>query len=144
MMCSRARQNFRYQDSDVSMDQVYSAGWADADSNILNRAYTGGDKRLHSYIIDNMLQAEFLHRRCQAHPAAGRRLPAAQGRRRMALWLGRPATPATRSTAMATFRYWAENRYQRRLQQTGVYLQDLVELDQWRFPLGLRARTGSL
>ena len=30
-----ARQNFRYQDSDVSMDQVYSAGWADADSTVL-------------------------------------------------------------------------------------------------------------
>ena len=51
-----ARQNFRYQDSDVSMDRVYSAGWADATSNILNRAYTGGDERLHSFIVDNMLR----------------------------------------------------------------------------------------
>ena len=31
-----------------------------------------------------------------------------------------------------------ENNYLRRLQQTGVYLQDLVELDQWRFFPGLR------
>ncbi|MNV51153.1 Ferrichrome-iron receptor precursor [compost metagenome] len=28
--------------------------------------------------------------------------------------------------------------YLRRLEQTGVYLQDLIEMDQWRFSLGLR------
>nr|WP_322365762.1 TonB-dependent siderophore receptor [Pseudomonas sp. Teo4] len=133
-----ARQNFRYQDSDVSMDQIYSAGWADATSNILNRAYTGGDERLHSFIIDNMLQAEFF-----------------TGAAKHTLLLG---TDYQRRKADVTWRYGSvdpldagnpqygngnlqvlgENHYERRLQQTGVYLQDLVELDQWRFSLGLR------
>ena len=135
-----ARQNFRYQDSDVSMDQVYFAGW-DASvpgRNVMNRAYTGGDERLHSFIIDNMLQAEFF-----------------TGSAKHTLLLG---TDYQRRKADVSWRYGTvdsldagnpqygngniqvlgESNYLRRLQQTGVYLQDLVELDQWRFSLGLR------
>ncbi|QCI15372.1 TonB-dependent siderophore receptor [Pseudomonas putida] len=133
-----ARQNFRYQDSDVSMDQVYSAGWADADSNILNRAYTGGDERLHSYIIDNMLQAEFF-----TGPAKHTLLLGADYQRRKAdvAWRYGTVDPLDAGNPQygnGNLQVLGENRYQRRLQQTGVYLQDLVELDQWRFSLGLR------
>jgi len=133
-----ARQNFRYQDSDVSMDQVYSAGWADADSNILNRAYTGGDERLHSYIIDNMLQAEFF-----SGAAKHTLLLGADYQRRKAdvAWRYGTVDPLDAGNPQygnGNLQVLGENRYQRRLQQTGVYLQDLVELDQWRFSLGLR------
>ncbi len=133
-----ARQNFRYQDSDVSMDQVYSAGWADADSNILNRAYTGGDERLHSYIIDNMLQAEFF-----TGPAKHTLLLGADYQRRKAdvAWRYGTVDPLDAGNPQygnGNLQVLGENRYQRRLQQTGVYLQDLVQLDQWRFSLGLR------
>ncbi|PYG97230.1 TonB-dependent siderophore receptor, partial [Arthrobacter stackebrandtii] len=133
-----ARQNFRYQDSDVSMDQVYSAGWTDADSNILNRAYTGGDERLHSYIIDNMLQAEFF-----TGAAKHTLLLGADYQRRKADVAWRygtvdPLDAANPQYGNGNLEVLGENRYQRRLQQTGAYLQDLVELDQWRFSLGLR------
>lgn len=133
-----ARQNFRYQDSDVSMDQVYSAGWADADSNILNRAYTGGDERLHSYIIDNMLQAEFF-----TGAAKHTLLLGADYQRRKAdvAWRYGSVDPLDADNPQygnGNLQVLGENRYQRRLQQTGLYLQDLVELDQWRFSLGLR------
>lgn len=133
-----ARQNFRYQDSDVTMDQVYSAGWADADSNILNRAYTGGDERLHSYIIDNMLQAEFF-----TGPAKHTLLLGTDYQRRKADVAWRYGTVDSLDASHPQYgngnlQVLGENRYQRRLQQTGVYLQDLVELDQWRFSLGLR------
>jgi len=133
-----ARQNFRYQDSDVSMDQVYSAGWADAASNILNRAYTGGDERLHSYIIDNMLQAEFF-----TGAAKHTLLLGADYQRRKAdvAWRYGSVDPLDADNPQygnGNLQVLGENRYQRRLQQTGVYLQDLVELDQWRFSLGLR------
>ncbi|CAI3791202.1 Ferrichrome outer membrane transporter/phage receptor [Pseudomonas sp. MM221] len=133
-----ARQNFRYQDSDVSMDQVYSAGWADANSNILNRAYTGGDERLHSYIIDNMLQAEFF-----TGAAKHTLLLGADYQRRKAdvAWRYGTVDPLDAGNPQygnGNLQVLGENRYQRRLQQTGVYLQDLVELDQWRFSLGLR------
>lgn len=133
-----ARQNFRYQDSDVSMDQVYSAGWADADSNVLNRAYTGGDERLHSFIIDNMLQAEFF-----TGAAKHTLLLGADYQRRKADVTWRYGSVDALDAANPQYgngnlRGLGENNYLRRLQQTGVYLQDLVELEQWRFSLGLR------
>ena len=133
-----ARQNFRYQDSDVSMDQVYSAGWADAESNILNRAYTGGDERLHSYIIDNMLQAEFFTGAAKHTLLMGTDY---QRRKADVEWRYGTVNPLDAGNPQygnGHLQLLGENRYQRRLQQTGVYLQDLVELDQWRFSLGLR------
>lgn len=133
-----ARQNFRYQDSDVSMDQVYSAGWADAESNILNRAYTGGDERLHSYIIDNMLQAEFFTGAAKHTLLMGTDY---QRRKADVEWRYGTVNPLDAGNPQygnGNLQLLGENRYQRRLQQTGVYLQDLVELDQWRFSLGLR------
>ncbi|WDY58187.1 TonB-dependent siderophore receptor [Pseudomonas sp. PSKL.D1] len=133
-----ARQNFRYQDSDVSMDQVYSAGWADANTNILNRAYTGGDERLHSYIIDNMLQAEFFTGAAKHTLLLGTDY---QRRKADVAWrygTVEPLDAANPQYGNGNLQVLGENRYQRRLQQTGVYLQDLVELDQWRFSLGLR------
>ncbi|MCO7566998.1 TonB-dependent siderophore receptor [Pseudomonas sp. S 311-6] len=133
-----ARQNFRYQDSDVSMDQVYSAGWADSTSTILNRAYTGGDERLHSFIVDNMLQAEFF-----TGSAKHTLLLGADYQRRKAdvAWRYGTVDPLDAGNPQygnGNLQVLGENRYLRRLQQTGVYLQDLVELDQWRFSLGLR------
>ncbi|MDH2016390.1 TonB-dependent siderophore receptor [Pseudomonas juntendi] len=133
-----ARQNFRYQDSDVSMDQVYSAGLADAESNILNRAYTGGDERLHSYIIDNMLQAEFFTGAAKHTLLMGTDY---QRRKADVEWRYGTVNPLDAGNPQygnGNLQLLGENRYQRRLQQTGVYLQDLVELDQWRFSLGLR------
>ncbi|KTT14938.1 MULTISPECIES: TonB-dependent siderophore receptor [Pseudomonas] len=133
-----ARQNFRYQDSDVSMDQVYSAGWADADSAVLNRAYTGGDERLHSYIIDNMVQAEFFTGIAKHTLLLGTDY---QRRKADVSWRYGTVDPldaANPQYGNGNLQVLGENRYQRRLQQTGVYLQDLVELDQWRFSLGLR------
>ncbi|AQW66853.1 TonB-dependent siderophore receptor [Pseudomonas parafulva] len=133
-----ARQNFRYQDSDVSMDQVYSAGWADADGTVLTRAYTGGDERLHSYIIDNMVQAEFFTGIAKHTLLLGTDY---QRRKADVSWRYGTVDPldaANPQYGNGNLRVLGENRYQRRLQQTGVYLQDLVELDQWRFSLGLR------
>lgn len=133
-----ARQNFRYQDSDVSMDQVYSAGWADATSNILNRAYTGGDERLHSFIVDNMLQAEFFTGAAKHTVLLGADY---QRRKADVTWRYGTVDPLDAGNphyGNGNLQVLGENNYLRRLQQTGVYLQDLVELDQWRFSLGLR------
>jgi iron complex outermembrane receptor protein len=115
-----ARQNFRYQDSDVTMDQVYSAGWADADSNILNRAYTGGDERLHSYIIDNMLQAEFFTGAAKHTLLLGTDY---QRRKADVEWRYGTVDPLDAGNPQygkGNLQVLGENRYQRRLQQTGV------------------------
>ena len=133
-----ARQNFRYQDSDVSMDQVYSAGWADTTSNILNRAYTGGDERLHSFIVDNMLQAEFFTGAAKHTVLLGADY---QRRKADVTWRYGTVDPLDAGNphyGHGNLQVLGENNYLRRLQQTGVYLQDLIDLDQWRFSLGLR------
>ena len=133
-----ARQNFRYQDSDVSMDQVYSAGWADTTSTILNRAYTGGDERLHSFIVDNMLQAEFFTGAAKHTVLLGADY---QRRKADVTWRYGTVDPLDAGNphyGHGNLQVLGENNYLRRLQQTGVYLQDLIDLDQWRFSLGLR------
>lgn len=133
-----ARQNFRYQDSDVSMDQVYSAGWANPTSNILNRAYTGGDERLHSFIVDNMLQAEFFTGAAKHTILLGTDY---QRRKADVTWRYGTVDPLDAGNphyGHGNLQVLGENNYLRRLQQTGVYLQDLIDLDQWRFSLGLR------
>lgn len=133
-----ARQNFRYQDSDVSMDQVYSAGWADTTSTVLNRAYTGGDERLHSFIVDNMLQAEFFTGAAKHTVLLGADY---QHRKADVTWRYGTVDPLDAGDPRygnGNLQVLGDNNYLRRLQQTGVYLQDLVELDQWRFSLGLR------
>ncbi|MDT5778903.1 TonB-dependent siderophore receptor, partial [Streptococcus pneumoniae] len=108
------------------------------DSNILNRAYTGGDERLHSYIIDNMLQAEFFTGAAKHTLLMGTDY---QRRKADVEWRYGTVNPLDAGNPQygnGNLQLLGENRYQRRLQQTGVYLQDLVELDQWRFSLGLR------
>ena len=104
----------------------------------MNRAYTGGDERLHSFIIDNMLQAEFF-----TGAAKHTLLLGADYQRRKADVTWRYGTVDALDAANPQYgngnlQVLGENNYLRRLQQTGVYLQDLVELDQWRFSLGLR------
>jgi len=119
------------------MDQVYFASWADATSNEMNRAYTGGDERLHSVIVDNMLQAEFF-----TGSAKHTLLTGADYQRRKARVDWRYGTvnsidAGNPQYGNADLQVLGESRYLRRLQQTGVYMQDLIELDNWRFSLGL-------
>ncbi|MDD0977352.1 TonB-dependent siderophore receptor [Pseudomonas fontis] len=134
-----ARQNFRYQDSKVTMDQAYAAGWtSDPTSNELLRAYTGGDERLHSFIVDNMLQAEFF-----TGSAKHTLLMGADYQRRKASvdWRYGKVDSINADNPQygnANLRDVGEGYYLRRLQQTGVYVQDLIELDKWRLSLGIR------
>nr|BFE92481.1 hypothetical protein GCM10020185_30170 [Pseudomonas brassicacearum subsp. brassicacearum] len=134
-----ARQNFRYLDSQVTNDQVYAYGWTTPTSNELNRYYTGAEEKLHSFIVDNMLQAEFFYRRDQAHRADGG--VDYQRRKTVVDWTSGSLAPINAldpTYGNSTITYFSPTSYLRRLEQTGVYLQDLVEMDKWRFSLGLR------
>lgn len=133
-----ARQNFRYQDSKVNIDQIYSYGWTTPTSNALNRYYTGGDERLHAFIIDNMLQADVFTGSARHTLLLGADY---QRRKTVVDWTsGAVASldafePVYGNDAID---YYSPTSYLRRLEQTGVYAQDLIEWDQWRFSLGLR------
>ncbi|HDQ4610276.1 ferrioxamine receptor FoxA [Pseudomonas aeruginosa] len=133
-----ARQNFRYLDSDVDLSQVYAYGWSASEPNKLNRYFSGAREHLQAYIVDNMLQAEF------ATGAARHTLLTGldyQRRRTVVDWRSGSASaldafnPVYGDDAIS---YFPDDNHTRRLEQTGVYLQDLIDVDQWRFSLGLR------
>ncbi|ROL82451.1 ferrioxamine B receptor [Pseudomonas protegens] len=133
-----ARQNFRYLDSKVKLDQVYAYGWTNASSNDLRRYYSGGNEKLHSFIVDNMLQAEFLTGDIKHTMLLG----ADYQRRKTVVDWDQGTLQAINAFnpvyGNSTINYYSHTSYVRRLEQTGVYLQDLIELDKWRFSLGLR------
>ncbi|WP_419712821.1 TonB-dependent siderophore receptor [Pseudomonas sp. NFX224] len=133
-----ARQNFRYLDSKVNMDQVYAYGWTTPTSNELNRYYTGGDERLHAFIVDNMLQAEFFTGATKHTVLLGADY---QRRKTVVDWTSGGLAPINAFNPVygnSTIDLYGETSYLRRLEQTGVYLQDLIEMDKWRFSLGVR------
>ncbi|MGE8451223.1 MAG: TonB-dependent siderophore receptor [Pseudomonadales bacterium] len=133
-----ARQNFRYLDSKVKLDQVYAYGWTNAASNDLRRYYSGGNEKLHSFIVDNMLQAEFLTGDVKHTMLLG----ADYQRRKTVVDWDQGTLQAINAFnpvyGNSAIDYYSHTSYVRRLEQTGVYLQDLIELDKWRFSLGLR------
>jgi iron complex outermembrane receptor protein len=133
-----ARQNVRYLDSKVSLDQVYSYGWTTPTSNELNRYYSGANEHLHSYIIDNMLQADFY-----TGPVKHTALFGADYQRRKTVvdWQSGALAPINAFNPVygnSEITYYDPTSYLRRLEQTGIYAQDLIEWDKWRFSLGLR------
>ncbi|MBV6286693.1 TonB-dependent siderophore receptor [Pseudomonas sp. MAFF 301350] len=133
-----ARQNFRYLDSTVKMDQVYAWGYESPTSNRLNRYYTGADETLHSYIIDNMLQAEYFTGSAKHTTLVGLDY---QRRKTVVDWTSGGVASIDAFNPQygnSQVSYYAPTSYTRRLQQTGIYAQDLIELDNWRFSLGLR------
>ncbi|SDZ63347.1 TonB-dependent siderophore receptor [Pseudomonas sp. NFIX28] len=133
-----ARQNFRYLDSKVKLDQVYGYGWTTPTSNELNRYYTGGDEKLHAFIVDNMLQAEFLTGSTKHTVLTGVDY---QRRKTVVDWTSGSVAPINAFDPVygnSAISYYDPVSYLRRLEQTGVYLQDLIEMDKWRFSLGLR------
>lgn len=132
-----ARQNFRYQTSDVSSEQLYAAGWA-SDTE-LYRAYTGADEKLHAWTVDNMLQAEFETGAAQHTLVGG--FDYQRRKTRVDYTAGTASNidafnPVYGGTVTLN-PAWASSAT-RRLEQTGVYLQDLIALDKWRFSLGVR------
>ncbi|WP_241509627.1 TonB-dependent siderophore receptor [Pseudomonas ovata] len=133
-----ARQNFRYQESSVELDQVYGYGWTTPTSNELNRYYSHGDERLHAFIIDNMLQADFFTGTARHTLLFGADY---QRRKTVVDWTSGAVTPLNGFDPVygsAAISYYDPTRYLRRLEQTGVYAQDLIEWNQWRFSLGVR------
>jgi iron complex outermembrane receptor protein len=52
-----ARQQLRYLNSDVTLNQVYGFGWTSPTSNELARYYAGSEESLDAWTVDNQLEA---------------------------------------------------------------------------------------
>jgi iron complex outermembrane receptor protein len=133
------RQNFRYLDSDLSQKQVYAYGYA-AD-NELTRYYTGADEKLHSWIVDNMAQAEFDTGAAQHTLVMGVDY---QRIKNVVDWTNGVAStlnafdPKYGNDTITYYPPYDYNSYLRRKEQTGAYVQDLIEVSNWNISLGLR------
>ncbi|MCY1496763.1 Ferrichrome outer membrane transporter/phage receptor [compost metagenome] len=134
-----ARQNFRYLDAGTENNQVWQNGYLSG--NDLYRGYSGGKEDLHAWIVDNMLQADFATGAAQHTVVMGLDYQYSKNK----VFYDRdyatvtpldvfdpvyaPNDLAGLSTASEALR---------RQKQTGLYVQDLIELERWNFSFGLR------
>lgn len=133
-----ARQNFRYLRSDVAMGQVYGYGWVSEDSSLLHRYYTSGAEDLRAFIVDNMVQADFSTGPFRHTVLAGLDY---QRMKTSVDWGYGTAAPLDAFDPVygnATLTDTGKTLHARSLRQTGVYVQDLIDVGRWRFSLGLR------
>lgn len=132
------KQNFRFLDSDVDIDQIYQTGW-NGTSNNLNRAYYGGYESLRAFTVDNQLKGHFATGDVDHTVIGG--LDYQHRRSRTNYWYmtastinpwdpsyGNPGVTFGTPYALAT----------KTLEQTGLYLEDQLSFENWRLSLGAR------
>lgn len=131
-----ARQKFRYLESDVSLKQVYAYGWAN-DSELI-RYYSGGEEDLEAITVDNQLEGSIFTGAAEHRVLVGLDY---QQRDNEVVWPSGafpnidafdPVYGAGPSTMYPT------ERNERKLKQTGLYVQDQVTLGGWHLSLGGR------
>ncbi|SDR83370.1 iron complex outermembrane recepter protein [Halopseudomonas litoralis] len=133
-----ARQNFRYLDSRVESEQVYQYGYV-ANTDDLDRYYTGADETLHAWSVDNQLQFEFATGELSHTLVTG--LDYQRRKTKVAYYAAynlapiNPFTGAEGAGAPVFYHQYDEARF---LEQTGLYMQDLISMGNWRLSLGAR------
>lgn len=131
------RQNLRYVDASVRIDQVYHEDWIGA-TNQLARSYFGGDETLNALAVDNQLQAELATGGIQHTVLGGLDY---QHRRSRNNWMYHsvsaidPFNPAYNNYTVGPATLFQATRG---LEQTGIYLQDQLAWENWRLTLGGR------
>ncbi|AML58344.1 Ferrichrome-iron receptor [Serratia rubidaea] len=131
------RQNASYTHSNVELEQVYQAGWND-DHTLLNRYYSGSNTSLDAYAVDNQLEAEFATGLLDHKVLLGLDYQ----RFRNNLWDeaggASPLNPYTGEASEPLLTGVTRTDSRRRYQQTGVYLQDEIALNNWYLNLAGR------
>ncbi len=129
------RQNARYLNADVTMDQVYAYGWAN-DTDLI-RYYSGGQEDLEAWTIDNQLQANLQTGAVEHTLLFGADY---QQRENDVRWDYGTTDPldVTDPQYGSDVSIYQTDDQQRDLNQTGVYLQDQIAVGNWHMALGLR------
>ncbi|WNN46119.1 MULTISPECIES: TonB-dependent siderophore receptor [Winslowiella] len=132
------RSNASYTHSNVKLDQVYQAGWVSPTSDELTRYYSGTRSSLDAMAIDNQLEADFATGMVEHKVVLG----AEYHQYKNDLWDGgatasnlNPFTGVSGGTAL---NFYTDDDLTRRYHQTGLYLQDLMKVDQWHIDLSGR------
>ena len=132
------RQMLRYLNSDVVLNQVYGFGWTSPTSNELTRYYSGSDESLEAWTIDNQLEARF-DSAAMAHTLLFG--VDHQQRENNVSWPFGAFQPINAFEPVYggdPVAFYAPTREQHNIEQTGVYRQDQIALNNWRFTLGGR------
>ncbi len=130
------RQKARHLSSAVENQQVYAYGWAN--ENELTRYYSGGEEDLSAWTLDNQLEGFLTHGSTEHRILVGLDY---QYRNNDVSWPSgafaniNPFDPVYGTGPTA---FWSATEEEHRLKQTGVYLQDQITHDHWRFVLGGR------
>lgn len=126
--------------SDVVLNQVYGFGWRAPDSNELTRYYSGSDESLKAWTVDNQLEAAL-----DTGAAAHTLLFGVDYQRRE----NEVSWPSGAFPSLDAFDpvygvgldgavFYDPTRENHKIEQTGVYLQDQISVENWRFTLGGR------
>jgi len=131
------RQNASYTHSNVELQQVYQIGW-DQDHQLLNRYYSGSATSLDAFAVDNQLEADFA-----TGPLEHRVMLGLDYQRfRNNLWDesagASELNPYTGVSGGAGLTNLTHTDSRRHYQQTGVYLQDEISLQNWYLNLSGR------
>lgn len=132
------RQNLRYLNSDIELNQVYAYGWAAGTDSELVRYYSGGNESLEAWTVDNQLEANLSTGFIDHTVLVGADY---QKRENDVEW------PSGLFPNIDAFdpQYGADpvtmyptTRERRELSQVGAYVQDQMAIDNWRLTLGGR------
>ncbi|OSQ38563.1 ferrioxamine B receptor [Thalassospira mesophila] len=132
------KQNFRFLDSDVDIDQIYQTGW-DGNTNNLKRSYYGGYESLRAFTVDNQLKGNFSTGDVDHTMIGG--LDYQQRRSRTNYWYTSASTINPWNPSYGTSGVTLGTPYAlatKTLDQTGVYVQDQLAYENWRLSLGAR------
>jgi len=130
------RQNFRYVFGDTRLRQIYGFGWASADE--LTRYYSGAKEATHAYTVDNQLEGKFATGAMKHTMLFGLDY---QKRHVDGFWESGSADPINAFNPVygsPGLTGVTASPIDRWLEQTGLYLQDQIAIDRWRFTLGVR------
>ncbi|MDF7650081.1 TonB-dependent siderophore receptor [Pantoea sp. Acro-805] len=126
-----------YSHSNVDLDQVYQIGWNATQPDLLTRYYSGERSSLSAWANDNRLQADFETGAVQHRVILGAEYHRYKNDLSKASGYASSLNPWTGETVGTMADYsWSEST--RRYYQTGLYLQDELQLDRWHLDLSGR------
>ncbi|MGS2745111.1 TonB-dependent siderophore receptor [Halomonas sp. LS-001] len=132
------RQLLRYLNSDVTLNQVYGYGWTSPTSDELTRYYAGSNESLDAWTLDNQLEANLDSGAMQHTLLFGVDY---QQRDNTVSWPSgyfQPLNAFSPVYGSDPIEFYDPLRERHEIDQTGVYLQDQIAVDNWRFTLGGR------
>lgn len=139
------RQNASYTHSNTQLEQVYQGGW-NSDRTLMNRYYSGEDSSLNAFAVDNQLEADFATAAVKHKVLLGFDFQKFRNNLRSDSAYATPLNPYTGvsggstlySDYLLTTPGINTSYLSRRYEQSSVYLQDEMTLNNWHLNLSGR------